>query len=71
MDNSFYATLTRQSGLLREMQVVANNIANLSTSGFRAEGVVFAEHVRSLGPGKKACRWLMPRVGRFTTRKVR
>ena len=52
MENSFYATLTRQSGLLREMQVVANNIANLSTTGFRAEGVVFAEHVRSLGPGE-------------------
>lgn len=52
MDNSFYTTLTRQSGLLREMQTVANNIANLSTTGFRAEGVVFAEHVRSLGPGQ-------------------
>lgn len=54
MDNSFYATLTRQSGLLREMQTVANNIANLSTTGFRAEGVVFAEHVRSLGPGQES-----------------
>lgn len=52
MDNSFYTTLTRQSGLLREMQAVANNIANLSTTGFRAEGVVFAEHVRALGPGQ-------------------
>lgn len=52
MENSFYTTLTRQVGLLREMQTVANNIANLSTTGFRAEGVVFAEHVRSLGPGQ-------------------
>ncbi|MEO1239783.1 MAG: flagellar hook-basal body complex protein [Pseudomonadota bacterium] len=52
MDNSFYTTLTRQSGLMQEMQTVANNIANLSTTGFRAEGVVFAEHVRSLGPGQ-------------------
>ncbi|MEM9317774.1 MAG: flagellar hook-basal body complex protein [Pseudomonadota bacterium] len=54
MDNSFYTTLTRQSGLLQEMQTVANNIANLSTTGFRAEGVVFAEHVRSLGPGQES-----------------
>ena len=48
MDNSFYTTLTRQSGLLREMGVVANNIANISTTGFRAEGVIFAEHIRDL-----------------------
>jgi len=50
MDNAGYTTLTRQSGLLREMQTLANNIANASTTGFRAEGVMFAEHVKSLGP---------------------
>jgi flagellar basal-body rod protein FlgF len=50
MDNAIYAALTRQSGLMREMQVVANNIANMSTTGFRREGVIFAEHVRGLGP---------------------
>lgn len=48
MDTTTYATLGRQSGLMREMQVVANNIANLSTTGFRREGVVFAEHIRRL-----------------------
>lgn len=48
MDNSGYTTLTRQTGLLREMSVVANNIANLSTTGYRAEGLIFAEHVRAL-----------------------
>ncbi|MEM9756033.1 MAG: flagellar basal body protein, partial [Pseudomonadota bacterium] len=52
MENAFYTTLTRQSGLLQEMQVIANNVANLSTTGFRAEGVIFAEHVRALGPGQ-------------------
>ena len=41
MDNSGIVTLTRQAGLLREMQTVANNIANISTAGFRAEGVIF------------------------------
>lgn len=50
MENAIYATLTRQSGLMREMQVVANNIANMATTGFRREGVVFSEHVRDLGP---------------------
>jgi flagellar basal-body rod protein FlgF len=48
MENAIYTSLTRQSGLMREMNVVANNIANLSTTGFRREGVIFAEHVRRL-----------------------
>lgn len=43
-----YSTLSRQSGLLREMQLVANNIANLSTNGFRREGLIFSEHVTRL-----------------------
>lgn len=45
MDNAGYTSLTRQSGLLREIQLVANNIANSSTTGFRKEGVIFAEFV--------------------------
>lgn len=48
MDATTYATLGRQSGLMREMQVVANNIANISTTGFRREGVIFAEHIDRL-----------------------
>ncbi|WP_319825056.1 flagellar hook-basal body complex protein [Thalassovita sp.] len=51
MDNAIYTTLTRQSGLLREMQVVANNIANAATTGFRQEGLIFAEHVQKAGEG--------------------
>jgi flagellar basal-body rod protein FlgF len=48
MDAAGYTTLSRQSGLMREMQIVANNIANASTTGFRREGVVFAEYVAAL-----------------------
>lgn len=48
MENSTYTTLTRQSGLLRELQVVANNIANSATSGFKQEGLVFSEYVRDI-----------------------
>lgn len=51
MDAAGYTALTRQSGLMREMQVVANNIANLSTTGFRREGVIFAEHVAAMDEG--------------------
>lgn len=46
MEPSGYVTLSRQAGLMREMQVVAQNIANISTSGFRREGVVFSEYVK-------------------------
>lgn len=52
MDNSGYVTLNRQSGLMREMQLIANNIANSSTTGFRREGTAFAEYVAQLGPGE-------------------
>ncbi|MFP5478394.1 MAG: flagellar hook-basal body complex protein [Alphaproteobacteria bacterium] len=48
MDSALYTTLNRQSGLMREMGVVANNIANSSTTGFRREGVVFSEYVAAL-----------------------
>lgn len=51
MDAAGYVTLTRQSGLLREMDTVANNIANISTNGYRSEGLIFSEYVKSAGPG--------------------
>lgn len=51
MDAGIYTSLTRQSGLMREMQVVANNIANVSTSGFRREGVMFSEYIAKMGDG--------------------
>jgi flagellar basal-body rod protein FlgF len=50
MADGIYTTLTRQSGLMREMQMVANNVANASTTGYRAEALIFAEHVQALGP---------------------
>ncbi|KEO52324.1 flagellar hook-basal body complex protein [Thioclava indica] len=48
MDNAIYATLSRQSGLMQEMRTVANNIANVSTTGFRREGVIFSEYISGL-----------------------
>ena len=52
MENTGYITVTRQSGLAREMQVVANNIANAATTGFRAEGVIFSEYIQPVENGK-------------------
>ncbi|SEQ70861.1 flagellar hook-basal body complex protein [Thalassovita taeanensis] len=51
MDDAVYTTLTRQSGLMREMQVVANNIANAATTGYRQEGLVFSEYVQKVEGG--------------------
>ncbi len=48
MENAGYTTVTRQSGLQREMRVIANNIANAATSGFQQEGIVFSEYVKSV-----------------------
>jgi len=52
MGSPGYTALTRQSGLMREMVTVANNIANVSTTGFRREGLIFSEYVSSLEPGE-------------------
>ncbi|MFN0114006.1 MAG: flagellar hook-basal body complex protein [Paracoccaceae bacterium] len=51
MDNAGYVALSRQSGLEGEMRAIANNIANMSTTGFRKEGVIFSEFVRGLDRG--------------------
>ena len=48
MENATYTTLTRQTGLLQELQVIANNIANASTTGFKAESVAFSEYIDAL-----------------------
>ncbi len=48
MDNATYTALIRQSGFLAQMETIANNIANLSTTGFRREGVLFSEYVQQL-----------------------
>lgn len=49
MDNAGFVALNRQAGLLKELETVAQNIANMSTDGYRREGVVFSEFVVSGG----------------------
>ena len=51
MDNAGYIGLSRNAGLMRELNAIANNIANTSTNGYRREGSVFAEHVKALENG--------------------
>lgn len=54
MDNVGYTTLSRQTGLLQELQVVANNIANAQTTGFQREQATFAEYIDRLGSKDKS-----------------
>jgi flagellar basal-body rod protein FlgF len=43
MENPLLVGLSRQVALRRELEAVANNIANLNTSGFKADATVFEE----------------------------
>ena len=43
MDNTLLVGLSRQVALARELDVVANNIANMNTAGFKADGSIFEE----------------------------
>ncbi len=45
MQNAVLVGLSRQVGLAREMDVVANNIANLNTTGYKADGSIFEEYL--------------------------
>ena len=43
MENSIYLGLSRQLALFRNMNIIANNIANANTSGYRAQNLLFEE----------------------------
>ncbi len=45
MENTLLIGLSRQNALRRELDVVANNIANLNTTAFKADGAVFSEYI--------------------------
>ncbi|MGH6767560.1 MAG: flagellar basal-body rod protein FlgF [Xanthobacteraceae bacterium] len=45
MENAVLIGLSRQIALHRELEVVANNIANLNTTGYKADGSIFQEYL--------------------------
>lgn len=45
MENTAYVAMSRQAALKTQMDLIANNIANMSTPGYRAQNVVFQEYV--------------------------
>jgi flagellar basal-body rod protein FlgF len=47
MQNALLVGLSRQMALSRELDVVANNIANIDTTGYKADGSLFEEFLGS------------------------
>jgi flagellar basal-body rod protein FlgF len=45
MENSFYVGISRQIALQSQMDIIANNVANVSTPGYRAQNLVFSEYL--------------------------
>ncbi len=45
MENSIYLGLSRQVTLQRNMNIIANNVANMSTPGFRGQNLMFHEFI--------------------------
>ncbi len=49
MDTSLYVNLSNQLAISRELEVIAHNIANISTTGFRGERMLFSDALRKAG----------------------
>jgi flagellar basal-body rod protein FlgF len=53
MDNTMYVGLSRQMTLRRELDVLANNIANADTAGFKVEALMIGTEPRNLPAGER------------------
>lgn len=49
MENAQLITLSRATALNRQMNVVANNVANMNTTGYKSENLLFEEYIDSKG----------------------
>jgi flagellar basal-body rod protein FlgF len=47
MENALLIGLSRQTALERQMDIVANNIANVNTSGYKADNTLFEEYLNT------------------------
>lgn len=53
MDNSIYIVLSRQTALFRDLDVTANNLANVNTTGYNNEDVIFTQYIMDAGNRNK------------------
>jgi flagellar basal-body rod protein FlgF len=47
MDTGIYVALSKEVGIFHDMEVTANNLANMNTTGFQAEGLLFENFMTS------------------------
>ncbi len=52
MDNSLLVSLSQQLAAYRSMDVIANNLANVSTPGFKRESAKFEEFITHVAPSE-------------------
>ncbi|MEI9929693.1 MAG: flagellar basal-body rod protein FlgF [Rhizomicrobium sp.] len=52
MDNSLLVSLSQQLTAYQSMDVIANNVANVSTPGYRREEPMFQEYIAQMPPGE-------------------
>lgn len=45
MESSITVALSRQAGLRRQLDVIANNMANMNTTGFKGQNMMFVDHL--------------------------
>ena len=54
MENALVIALSRQTVMERHMEVIANNIANASTPGFKGEQLMFVEYLARTAKGEES-----------------
>src|SRR5579871_5420968 len=45
MDTGIYVALSRELGIFHDMEVTANDLANINTSGYQNEGLLFSDYL--------------------------
>ncbi len=53
MENALFIALSHQTTLRRQMDVIANNVANASTPAFKADRMLFVEELVTTGDGQQ------------------
>ena len=48
MDNIAYVSMSHQSALRKQLDLVAQNIANMNTTSFKSQSIVFSEYVHEI-----------------------
>ena len=66
MDTPTYIAISRQTAIYSDMATIANNIANASTTGYRAERTLFQEYLTRTGqPGHRDSLSFSQDIGQF------